>query len=479
MILVPFAKLGAPYELSLSIISLIFSGTAISLIIWKAPFPRIIRLLLPFTYFFFYQYGVIARPYCVMMLVFVLLALNWHRRNTHPGIYTVLLMLLCLTSAYGIVIAGGLAIAWIIEIWNFQNIREFARNLMKNKKLLFLLMLLLFALLLIMEIMPREDTFATNHMSRSMGSNFVNYLLYMLLALPAEVSMTSIYVEYQLLKNVELPFSILMPTCLIGCIFWGVVICWGKTKQTLWTLIIPYLFFALFSAIVYIYPHHIGIALFVFMFWFWINCKVKTNLPRPSSLLASPKTTITNVLTILGSMAVVISLCWNVSSCVQDVLSGYAIGRNEAAFIKKHGLDNYRIMVGWEVFYDEEEENIIGMDINHCICADNVAPYFEHNIFFNFNNGEDSLNFSNHKSASEEYTASCLAQWKEQPPDVLFMSPRLDLVYDNTKLILDNYKLVYLESYNRVWKGFPNYSRARIYVKSKLAEILGLEEIYN
>ena len=68
LILVPFAKLGAPYELSLSIVSLVFSGLAMALFIYKATFKRIIRLILPFSYYLFYQYGVISRPYCMMML---------------------------------------------------------------------------------------------------------------------------------------------------------------------------------------------------------------------------------------------------------------------------------------------------------------------------------------------------------------------------------------------------------------------------
>ena len=45
LILVPFAKLGAPYELSLSFVSLIFAGAACCLIIWKSPFPTAAKRL--------------------------------------------------------------------------------------------------------------------------------------------------------------------------------------------------------------------------------------------------------------------------------------------------------------------------------------------------------------------------------------------------------------------------------------------------
>ena len=116
LILMPLAKAGAPYELSLTLVSLAFMGMAVFLILRYAPFPRLVRLLLPFTYFFFYQYGVISRVYCVLTLAFVLLAMAYRRRNERPGRYVAVLILLCVTMAYGLVIAGGLALVWLCEI---------------------------------------------------------------------------------------------------------------------------------------------------------------------------------------------------------------------------------------------------------------------------------------------------------------------------------------------------------------------------
>ena len=87
LVLLPFAKLGAPYEFSLSFVSLIFTGLTMYLILFKSPFPRLIKLLLPFNYFMFYQYGVISRPYCMMMLAFVLLAILYKKHNEKPFLY--------------------------------------------------------------------------------------------------------------------------------------------------------------------------------------------------------------------------------------------------------------------------------------------------------------------------------------------------------------------------------------------------------
>lgn len=75
LILLPFAKMGAPFEFSIKLVSLTFCSIAMGLFIFKAPFKRIVRLTIPFTYFFFYQYGVISRPYCILMLGFILCAM--------------------------------------------------------------------------------------------------------------------------------------------------------------------------------------------------------------------------------------------------------------------------------------------------------------------------------------------------------------------------------------------------------------------
>lgn len=104
------AKLNLPYELSLSLISLLFSALAVALFLKYVHFPEWVKVFVPFTYFAFYQYSVIARPYCMMMLAFVLMAITWQGRNTKPIEFVLSMAFLCLTSSYGIIIAGGISL---------------------------------------------------------------------------------------------------------------------------------------------------------------------------------------------------------------------------------------------------------------------------------------------------------------------------------------------------------------------------------
>ena len=477
LILAPFAKLGTPYELSLCIISLIFAGAACGLIIYKSPFPRIIRLLLPFTYFFFYQYGVISRPYCVMMLVFVLLAMAYQNRNTKPGIYVLFLMLLCLTSAYGILIAGGLAIAWILEMWNCQNVFTFIKKMLRDKRTLWLLVLLIFALILIAGIMPREDTFATSNMSTyNTKKALLNSLLYMLLAWPAEVSMTNIYTNYELLQTLDIPWSSRIVAYLIGLTIWIILIAWAKHRKTCSLLVIPFVLYAVTASILYMSPHHIGIGLCFLVFWFWVSLNEQVKGRFLENMSLQTRSVISSAIVILGSVSMIISLSWNITSSFQDIFYSYSSGRNEAKYIKENGLDNYRIMVGWNVSYDEDGE-VSEMDINNYVQADNIAPYFDRNILFNFNNGDDTLNYTTHKKADDKQTEETLLRWKEQRPDVLYMYPDIGLIYEDINL--SEYKLVFYQRNYKWWKGLPNHSESKIYVHEDVIEELNLETYNN
>jgi hypothetical protein len=80
-----------------------------------APFPLVLRLLLPFTYFFAFQYSVVARSYVLFPTILFALACFWPRRRVHPLPAVLLLGLLGNVSAHGFVVALGLAMILAIE----------------------------------------------------------------------------------------------------------------------------------------------------------------------------------------------------------------------------------------------------------------------------------------------------------------------------------------------------------------------------
>lgn len=477
LILMPFAKAGAPYELSLTLISLAFTGAAVYLILRFSPFPLWVRVTLPFTYFFFYQYSVISRVYCVMMLEFVLLAMAYKYRNTKPVWYVGVMMLICVTNAYGIVLAGGLSIVWLWEIWR-EHCQKGLRwkSLVRDRRLWYLAGLLLVALMVICQIMPREDTYATSSKGLYEVRNpFWLRLLYMILILPADVTMTNVFSDNGFLSMTDFMPVSLASGCIMGIIILGLIIYFGRKEHTLCLLAVPYFLFSLFASVVYFALHHTGIGLLFLFFWIWVSVE-KQNWPD-----GNPELQFNQSLLKMTKGMVILSLCvsisWSISACAFDISSEYSVGRSMATFMKEYHLDQCRIMVEWKVARDEEGE-VITRDTNFFEGIVEIEPYFDRNIAYNFNYGRDDCNYVTHISADEEQNAIAYETWKKEGyPEVLLMQPDLSELYDADELSMRDYVLVYYAPSEMVWKNTSEYYVNHIYVRRDLLEKIGLEQI--
>ena len=105
----------APYS-AIGYIGLAFAIAGVAVLIFKAPFPRIVRWPLAFTYFLVYQYAVIARPYNLLPLLCFTAAIFFKDRK-HPERLTLILILLAMLTFHGTIIAGCLGAAYLLEAY--------------------------------------------------------------------------------------------------------------------------------------------------------------------------------------------------------------------------------------------------------------------------------------------------------------------------------------------------------------------------
>ena len=101
----------APYP-AMNWIAAAFAIAGAALLIFCAPFPRIVRYLMASSFYISYQYAVIARPY-VMLLLFAAAAAIFYRRR-RLLLMSASLALLTLVSVHGAVLAGAIfaSAAW-------------------------------------------------------------------------------------------------------------------------------------------------------------------------------------------------------------------------------------------------------------------------------------------------------------------------------------------------------------------------------
>lgn len=480
LVLVPFAKLGVPYEFSLMIVSLFFATATVFCILWKSPFPRAIKLLMPFTYFIFYQYGVISRPYCMMMLAFVLLAITYKTRDEKPGRYVLSLAFLCLTSAYGLIIAGGISAVWVLKIIYDNYVMAGLRRIWQDRRLQYLFVLLIFACLLILEILPKENTFAiiNRQLQKSKGeeNGILLRLFYTMFVLPIDCILTNslkdMFLLYAEIDLVSGTLAAVIMFCLFG-------ICVKKIKKRICILeiVLPYILFSGFAAFVYFSRHHSGIALLYFGYvaWWLIVEKdicIKQEKKRKIELYG-------NIKWLCIGICLIISLFWTCGACFQEIQGTYAIGRKEAGFIKKYNLDNYKIMVPWHIWYqDKEKKKVKRIDTNHRPYVTNILPYFDKNIFYNYTVDDPSEMYTTHVIATQSQVENSLQEWKKKgKPEVLIGQPQIGMLYDYSELNYNDYTLVYNEKIEPIWKCFSDIEFSKIYVRNDLLDEIGLTEV--
>lgn len=486
MLAIP-AKLGMPYELSLSVMSGIATLASGWILLFYSPFPKLVRRLLPFHYFLFYQYGVVSRPYGYMGLVFLLLAICFPRRNEKPVLFTCLLACECLLSAYGIVLAGGIALAWVIEICGETQWHLLKREFWINKRIGCLVILLGFAMGLIYDISPREDTvigFA------KIGQKIFSCFLYtFFMALPDCTVLTIMKQEgilrYTVIGGMEQALGISFGIIML------VAIVLFSSKKNLKYFLFPYVFLACFAAYVYFATHHAGIFLFILLFWFWINyqddqkgwlwLKIKNNL----NMSEKDKNMVKKCGKGMGCILLAVPVLWTILSSVLDVQIPYYYSRETAKFLKQHQLDQYNILCEWsgstlpaksENLYDDMNTNVMKTAVT-------LAPYFDGNPFYNFNMGKMDQAYVKFRIPTEKENEETVKAWSNRgKPEVIVGMVNPELLRGEEPLQKSEYVVVYKMKPLQfgIWKGlraFNLFSVNYVYVRKELAERHGLVEL--
>lgn len=486
LVLMPLAKLGAPFELSLGSVSLIFSGLAMALFIYKAPFRRMVRLLMPFTYFCFYQFGVVGRPYCMVMLAIVLMALTYGKRDTHPGKFVLSMWFLCITCAYGLVIAGGVCIVWLIEM--FLKARDISRDknsengehrgtvriyiedyLIKGGKVFWLLGLLIYAVFIIYRIMPAKDAFAVLNAEDSASTPLVVRLLYMIFGLLSDLFITNTYSYGTTITVSGLSMIDVLPAVLIGAGILAVLIYMAKKKKMLLLLLVPYSMLILVMTWLYMSRHHMGIALMYLVFFMWVYTEKDRPIEKDKKIKEAQtekRDLKTSVIVLLTAVGMIIPLYWSISSSVVDVVYDYSLGRDEYAFLEENGYLDSAILAEWEAM-PVADENVT--PITFSVAVTGILPYMDKDVFLN-SPAKAGYNYSLiHKPPARDTTEKLIEDIDNAPlPDIIIGSPNYSQIYTSgSRIRMDEYECACEVEGGLIWKGVPEMRSEKIYIRKR------------
>ena len=117
LIVMPFAKLGLPFR-SIGLISYSIMAVTAGIYLFKAPIHPFVKAASLFSPAFSYFYADIARNYCLIALILILLAVCYPKRNEKAVCYGLLLGLLVQADTIAIAAAGMISLMWLCEnLW--------------------------------------------------------------------------------------------------------------------------------------------------------------------------------------------------------------------------------------------------------------------------------------------------------------------------------------------------------------------------
>ncbi|MBR4342542.1 MAG: hypothetical protein IKP88_07530 [Lachnospiraceae bacterium] len=488
LVLMPFAKLGAPYEFSLSFVSLIFSGTAMVILVYKAPFKRIIRLLIPFTFYLFYQYSVISRPYCMMMLAIILMGLTYPKKDEHPGRFVLSMLFLCMTGAYGLVISCGICIVWLVEMWRGNTykisgdsqecnsgIKGMVKNLLSHGKIVWLLLLLCYAIFILLRIIPKKDAYAELNRTGTVVFGLVGRVVYTLFGGISDIFITNTFSQDGTLANAGITIPELFSCVAIGAVILLVIFMISRKKRLTLLFFLPYSMLCISMAVLYASRHHIGIILLYLIFWAWVYCK-KENKENEEKQEFSPSTRSLGVLAL--TLGLIIPLYWGISSSIFDAFYSYSWGREESAYLIENNLQNKSILAEWSLMptlpeeketVDDSQASVLKEAITFSGPVVYLSPYIPDAQFIN---SPDKMGYSFgfiHKVPQENETSELITSIRSsEKPDVIIGEVNYSAIYSFGEFDMNDYVCVHTLQGGAIWKGVPQIHDSKIYVSKKV-----------
>lgn len=333
MILIIPAKI-LPYR-AISVISAIIAISGVFLLLYRSPFPKYIKFLIPFSYFIFYQYAVIARSYVLIPILLFAIASIYKEKLKRTYLFTILVCLLANVSVFSTLIALSIMFVHLIDIIIAR--ANLTRELWKKQIISFLIFALAIAFVVIVLYPPSDYSFAKGY----------------------RYDIKAFYNLSRSILNDALTNKLFLsiPILLISLIWF-----WQKRLLVLYILS-TFSVLALFS-IKYYNSWHLGFIFLTWIFVLWISFDRERGQRIKNYLFSTiiRYATIVSVLVVLG-----FNIYWAGSASIHDFNGTYSAGKSIANYIKENQLEDKKISAT-------------------SFWSTSILPYFDRNIFDNYSN---------------------------------------------------------------------------------------------
>ncbi|MDE6596115.1 MAG: hypothetical protein K2K44_08905, partial [Oscillospiraceae bacterium] len=384
--------------------------------------------------------------------------------------------LLCSSSAYGLAMAAGICIVWLVEEWNGKNIFKFISEFIRTKAFLCLLGLLIFAVILLLCIMPYDDTHAINSGSTARSTKKVLCnLFYTFFILPYDTTVGAFLSDDTVgITYIFKPYILLYIP--LSAIIAGIMYLFGKKHRCTSLLLIQFVEIPILFALVRMSAHHVGIVTLFMIFWICVCFDT-----GHTESYGKYDTVIHCIFTFSACIFILVQISWSVISSAADIKYNYSTGKAMAEYIKDNDLENTSIMSSWLAVDKNEDSEEKYYLFNSSSTGTEILPYFDSNIFPNFNWGRADMGYNEHRDILDENEYKQMLERFRQldSPEYIFGTLEfgdddLDNIFSNNTFSPYFYVVDNVE-YCMVFKG--NYSKeyAPIYKFADIENVLKKE----
>ena len=119
LLIMPFVKAGAPYVFQNFLGAAIMLG-AVYIMLFRTNLPLLIKILLPFSFFFLYEYTFFARSYCLIAFFTICVISLYPRRFEKPWLYALCVVGLFNTHVLVFTLCGTLVLLYIWDLYSMK-----------------------------------------------------------------------------------------------------------------------------------------------------------------------------------------------------------------------------------------------------------------------------------------------------------------------------------------------------------------------
>jgi hypothetical protein len=323
-----------PYR-AISIISVLIASAGVYVLLHYSPFPKLIKALLPFSYFIFYQYAVIARNYVLIPILLFLIARIYRDKVSKIYHLTILLCLLANTTIFATLISLSIMFVHLVDLIRMR--AELDRKQVIKQITAYAIFAAAMVLIVVQLWQPEDSSFAAGFRFGIANALRVSSRAYN--DSMTEVSYVTVFV-------------------LIVSLIW-----FWQNRLLLLYLTSALAILALFS-VKYYNLWHQGVLFSTWVFVMWLSFREQNYIRLSRISHWTKRLAILSILLVLG-----FQIYWAASVSISDIRGIYSAGEATANYIRENGLEDKKIYA--TKFWTTA-----------------VQPYFDDNIFDNHNSGE-------------------------------------------------------------------------------------------